>query len=67
MSRMLYASAVGSLMYVMICTRLDIAQVVGVVGKFVKNPGRALKYCLEDPLDTSNEPHMLHYVSEDYN
>jgi hypothetical protein len=26
-----YASAVGSLMYAMVCTRLDIAQVVGLL------------------------------------
>ena len=30
MSRVPYASAVGSLMYVMVCTRPDIAQAVGV-------------------------------------
>ncbi|RDX77957.1 hypothetical protein CR513_41830, partial [Mucuna pruriens] len=31
MSRVPYASVVGSLMYAMVCTRLDIAHVVGVV------------------------------------
>ena len=35
-----YASAVGSLMYVMICTRPDIAQAVGVVSRFMVNLGR---------------------------
>jgi len=39
MSRVPYASAVGSLMYAMICTRPDIAQAVGVVSRFMANPG----------------------------
>ena len=40
MIKVLYASVVGSLMYVMVCTRLDIAYVVGVVSRFLSNPGR---------------------------
>ena len=40
MRRVSYASAVGSLMYVMVCTRPDIAYVVGVVSNFLSNPGR---------------------------
>ncbi|KAL4376081.1 hypothetical protein GQ457_02G039440 [Hibiscus cannabinus] len=40
MSRVLYASAVGSLMFAMICTRPDIAQAVGVVSRYMVNPGR---------------------------
>ena len=35
-----YALAVGSLMYVMISTRLDIAQAVGVASHFMGNPGK---------------------------
>ncbi|XXG47058.1 hypothetical protein AAC387_Pa02g1763 [Persea americana] len=35
-----YASAVGSLMYAMVCTRPDIAHVVGVVSRFMSNPGK---------------------------
>ena len=38
MSRVPYASVVGSLMYAMVCTRLDIAQVVGVLSQFMANP-----------------------------
>ncbi|KAL2234657.1 UNVERIFIED_CONTAM: Retrovirus-related Pol polyprotein from transposon TNT 1-94 [Sesamum indicum] len=34
-----YASAIGSLMYAMICTRPDIAHAVGVVSRFISNPG----------------------------
>lgn len=34
------ASAIGILMYIMICTRPDIAHAVGVVNQFMSNPGR---------------------------
>ena len=40
MYRIPYSSAVGSLMYVMVCTRLDIAYVVGFVRRYMKNPGK---------------------------
>jgi len=40
MSRVLYASAVGSLMFAMICTRPDIAQAVGGASRYMANPGR---------------------------
>src|ERR1044072_3181634 len=39
MSRVPYASAVGSLMYAMICTRPDIAQAIGTVNRFMEYPG----------------------------
>lgn len=35
-----YASAVGSLMYAMVCTRPDIAYAAGVVSRFLSNPGK---------------------------
>ncbi|GMI78221.1 cysteine-rich RLK (RECEPTOR-like protein kinase) 8 [Hibiscus trionum] len=34
-----YASVVGSLMYVQVCTRPDIAFVVGMLGRYQSNPG----------------------------
>ncbi|RVW60672.1 Retrovirus-related Pol polyprotein from transposon TNT 1-94 [Vitis vinifera] len=40
MRRVPYASAVGSLMNPMVCTRPDIAYVIGVVSRFLSNPGR---------------------------
>ncbi|GJS34883.1 retrovirus-related pol polyprotein from transposon TNT 1-94 [Tanacetum coccineum] len=40
MSRVPYTSAVGSLMFAMICTRLDIAHAVGVVSRYMAEPGR---------------------------
>ena len=39
-SRVPYASIVGSLMYAMVCMRPDIAQVVGTVSQFLSNPSR---------------------------
>ena len=40
MSHVPYASAVGSLMYEMVYTRLDIAHAVGVSIRFMSNPGK---------------------------
>ncbi|XP_048326799.2 secreted RxLR effector protein 161-like [Ziziphus jujuba] len=34
-----YASAVGSFMYAQVCTKLDIAFVVGMLGRYQSNPG----------------------------
>ena len=39
MSEMSYWSVIGSLMYAMVYTRPNIAHVVGVVGRFLSNPG----------------------------
>ncbi|KAA0058181.1 gag/pol protein [Cucumis melo var. makuwa] len=36
-----YASAVGSLMYAMLCTRPDICYAVGIVSRYQSNPGLA--------------------------
>ncbi|KAH9296364.1 hypothetical protein KI387_039952, partial [Taxus chinensis] len=40
MTQVPYASVVGSLMYVMVCTRPDIAQAVGVVSRYMANPSK---------------------------
>ncbi|KAL5578011.1 hypothetical protein UlMin_019710 [Ulmus minor] len=40
MSKVPYSSAVGSLMYAMVCTRPDIAYAVGVVSRFLSNSGK---------------------------
>jgi hypothetical protein len=40
MSKVPYASAVGCLMYVMVCTRLDLAHTVSVVSKYMANSGK---------------------------
>ena len=38
MAKVPYAFAIGSLMYVMICTRPDITHAVGVVSRYMSNP-----------------------------
>jgi len=40
MSRVSCASAVGSLMYVMVCTRPDLAYAVSTVSQFMSNSGK---------------------------
>ena len=34
-----YSSVVGSLMYAQVCTRPDIAFIVGMLGRYLSNPG----------------------------
>ena len=40
MSKIPYSSTVGSLMYAMVCIRLDIAHAVGVVSRYINNLGK---------------------------
>ena len=40
MSHIPYASAVGSLMYAMVCTRPDLSQAVRMVSRYMHDPGR---------------------------
>jgi len=40
MSKVSYSSIVGNLMYAMICTRSNVAHVVGVVSRLLSNPGK---------------------------
>ena len=40
MSKVPYASAIGSLMYAIVCTRLDIAHAIGVVSRYMSRPGK---------------------------
>lgn len=58
MSPIPYASAVGSLMFAMICTRPDIAQAVGVISRHMANPsghhGKIVKRILRYIRGTSN-------------
>jgi len=41
MSHVPYASAVGSLMYAMVCTRPDLAYFVSMVSRYMHNPGKS--------------------------
>ena len=40
MSKVPYSSAVGSLMYFMICTRADLSYASSLIIRFMSNPGR---------------------------
>jgi len=59
MSKFPYASAVGSLMYAMVCTRPDIAHAVGVVSRYMNNPGKehwmVVKWILRYLRGTTNQ------------
>ena len=56
MTKVPYASAVGSLMYAMVCSRPDISQAVGVVSRYMHDPGKehwqAVKQILRYILNT---------------
>ena len=40
MSKVPYALSISSLMYVMVCTRLNNAHAMGVVSRYMSNPGK---------------------------
>ena len=40
MQQIPYASAIGSLMYAQVCTCPDIAYIVGMLGRYISNPGK---------------------------
>ena len=40
MAKVPYVIAIGSQMYAMTCTRPDISQVVGVMSRYMSNPGK---------------------------
>ena len=40
MTRVPYASVVGSLMYAMVCTRPDLSQAVSMISRYMHDPGR---------------------------
>ncbi|KAK8931081.1 hypothetical protein KSP39_PZI016518 [Platanthera zijinensis] len=77
MQKVPYASAVGSLMYAMVCTRPDIAHDIGVVSRFLSNPGKehwsAVKWILRYLQGTTDlslrfggsEPELLGYTDAD--
>ena len=69
MRRVPYASAVGSLMYAMLCTRPDICYAVGIVSRYKSNPGLdhwiAVKHILK--YLRRMRDHMLVYSGGDLN
>ena len=50
MKAFLYSSVVGSLMYAQVCTRHDIAFVVGVLGRYLGDPGQSHWKAAKKPL-----------------
>ena len=40
MSKVPYSSAVGSLMYAMVCSRPDLSYVMSLVSRYMSNPGK---------------------------
>lgn len=67
MQKIPYASAVGSLMYAQVCTRPDISFIVGMLGRYLHNPGmdhwKAAKRVLRYLQRTRG--HMLTYRRSD--
>ena len=57
MSHIPYANAVGSLMYLMVCTRPDISHAIEVISRYITNPGKehwaAVKWVLRYLSSTS--------------
>ncbi|GJS53038.1 hypothetical protein Tco_0626400 [Tanacetum coccineum] len=58
MSKVPYENVVGSLMYLMVCTRPDISYAVSVVSRYLANPGKshweAVKWIMRCLLGTVN-------------
>ena len=73
-----YSSAIGSIMYAMVCTRPDISQAVSVVSRYMSRPGKthwqAMKWILKYLQGTSdaclefgkNRDTLVGYVDFDY-
>ena len=78
MSHVPYANVVGNLMYAMVSTRPDISHAVGVVSRFMSNPGeehwRVVKWVLRYLRGTSDhciifngsEGSVCKYLDADY-
>ncbi|CAN6485003.1 unnamed protein product [Victoria cruziana] len=68
MEQIPYASAVGSLMYAQVCTRPDIAFIVGMLGRYLSNPGKdhwkAVKRVMRY-LQGSNDNMLIYRKSDD--
>ena len=64
MQKIPYASAMGSLMYAQVCTCLDIAFIVGMLGRYMSNPGvdhwKAAKRVMWYLKRTKDFMHMYH-------
>ena len=78
MSRVPYANAIGIMMYLMVCTRPNISHAIGVVSRYMENPGKehwaavkwvlgyligAINYCIT--FDSSSDE-VYDYVDLDF-
>ena len=81
MSKIPYNNAVGSLMYLMVCTRPDIAYALGKVSRYMANPGKVhweavkwilryvkgtVDYALAFGSHTAQSLNIVGYVDADY-
>ena len=79
MQKIPYALAVGSLMYAQVCTHPDIAYIVGMLGRYLSNPGmdhwkaakRVMRYLqrIKDHMLTyrrSDQLEIIRYSDSDY-
>jgi len=81
MTRMLYASAVGNLMYAMVRTRSDLSQAVLMISRYMHDPGKghweAVKWILRYikgtidvelvfEKDSTGKQECVGYVDSDY-
>jgi hypothetical protein len=57
-----YASVVGSIMYAMVCTRPNIAHVVGVVCRYMENPRKENGAMVKRTLGTYETPLTMLFV-----
>ena len=64
MAKVPYASAIGSLMYVMVCTRPDIAQAVGAVSRYMNNPENYIGKRSNGSSDICGVLRAKHFVSK---
>ncbi|KAG8496504.1 hypothetical protein CXB51_008992 [Gossypium anomalum] len=60
MEKVSYLSAVGSFMYAIICTRPNIAHVVGIVSRFLSNQGK-VHWEGELSLGSQSSKNVWHY------
>ena len=81
MTHVPYASAVGSLMYAIVCTRPDLSQAISMVSRYMYDPGKghweavkwiiryikgAMNVGLELKKDVTGKPECIEYVDSDY-
>jgi len=81
MTREMYTSVVGSLMYAMVCTKPDLSQVISMISRYMHDPGKghweaikwALRYIngiidvgLVFEKDSTGKHECIGYVDSDY-